>query len=502
MRYSLNKRILFMINLLLLLVFSLLLFTNFLFMGKFYGNHKRNQIIAVADSLKKNNYNNIKEIGEKNNLRIEILSEKEFRKSIMRFTKGPFPVINQEDIRPPENEFSEERKNKNKKTEDNFANSREENKSIRIEEYENGRKILEFKGRGRENRERMILLIEKISEDNYLVIHSPIYAIGEALRITSNFIINSLFIAIILSIIISIIISKKISKPILEINKIAHDIADLDFSKKLEMDRNDELGDLAKSINRMSDSLKNTIENLKVSNERLKQEISKEKQIDKMRREFISNVNHELKTPIALIKGFTEGLKDNIASEEDRDYYLDVIEDECNNMDALVQRLLLLSKYESEFEIEKHEFHIKNILKDLEKRYKYDLEKKNLTLSIEINDEFLIIADQKELKIAIDNLLRNAITYTEEGSLIEILCDKIENKNIFSIKNPYKEITQEEIEKLWIPFNKEDKARTRKFGGTGLGLSIIAAIMKKHDFSYGALYQEGKIKFYFYEERE
>ena len=500
MRYSLNKRILFMINLLLLLVFSLLFFTNSIFMGRFYTNHKRQQIISIADTLKKNNYNNIRELGEKNNLKIEILNEADFSDALLRFTRGPFPIPKEEKNR---DNFENNKYNSKLKKEIIQKNiiGNEDNPYIKVENLSDTRKLVEFKGKGRENKERMIILVEKIDDDKYLLINSFIYAIGEALRVTNRFIINTLFIAIILSIIVSIIITKKISKPILEINKVAHDIADLDFSKKLTVHRNDELGDLANSINKMSDSLKNTIENLKVSNERLKQEISKEKQIDKMRREFISNVNHELKTPIALIKGFAEGLKDNIASEEDRDYYLDVIEDECNNMDALVQRLLLLSKYESEFEIEKNEFDIRNILNDLEKRYKYDLEKKKLKLSIDVDDDFLIIADQKELKIAVDNLLRNAITYTEDGNTIEILCEKIENKNIFSMKNPYKEISQEEIEKLWIAFNKEDKARTRKFGGTGLGLSIIAAIMKKHDFSYGALYEDGKMKFYFYEER-
>lgn len=500
MRYSLNKRILFMINLLLLLVFSLLFFTNSIFMGRFYTNHKRQQIISIADTLKKNNYNNIRELGEKNNLKIEILNEADFSDALLRFTRGPFPIPKEEKNR---DNFENNKYNSKLKKEIIQKNiiGNEDNLYIKVENLSDTRKLVEFKGKGRENKERMIILVEKIDDDKYLLINSFIYAIGEALRVTNRFIINTLFIAIILSIIVSIIITKKISKPILEINKVAHDIADLDFSKKLTIHRNDELGDLANSINKMSDSLKNTIENLKVSNERLKQEISKEKQIDKMRREFISNVNHELKTPIALIKGFTEGLKDNIASEEDRDYYLDVIEDECNNMDALVQRLLLLSKYESEFEIEKNEFDIRNILNDLEKRYKYDLEKKKLKLSIDVDDDFLIIADQKELKIAVDNLLRNAITYTEDENTIEILCEKIENKNIFSMKNPYKEISQEEIEKLWIAFNKEDKARTRKFGGTGLGLSIIAAIMKKHDFSYGALYEDGKMKFYFYEER-
>jgi len=478
MRYSLNKRILFMINLLIILVFVMLFFTNYLFMGKFYGNHKKEQIINIADNLKKTQYKNIHELEEKSNLRIEILDEMGLKKSLMRFTRGPFPP-------PKEEKFQ-----------------KEEKPNIKIEDLNIDRKIIEFRGKGRENKERMILLIEKIDFNKYILIYSPIYAIGEALRITSSFIIYSMLLAILLSIIISVIISKKISKPILEINRFAHDMADLDFSKKLKITRNDELGDLANSINKMSDSLRITIENLKISNERLKQEISKEKQIDKMRREFVSNVNHELKTPIALIKGFTEGLKDNIASTEDRDYYLDVIEDECNNMDALVQRLLLLSKYESEFEIEKNEFDIRSLLEDLKKRYGYDLEKKKIKLSIEIRDDFLLIADNKELRIAIDNLLRNAINYTAEHKTIEILCEKIGNNHIFSMKNPYKELSQEEIEKLWIPFNKEDKARTRKFGGTGLGLSIIAAIMKKHDFSYGATYEDGKMKFYFYEERE
>lgn len=469
-------------------------------MGRFYTNHKRQQIIDVADTLKKNNYTNIRELGEKNNLKIEILDERDFTEALLRFTRGPFPIPRDNKKR---DNFDINKNDKDIPKEEIIQKSiimNENNPYIKVKNLNDNRKLIEFKGKGKENKERVIILVEKIDDNQYLLINSFIYAIGEALRVTNRFIINTLFISLILSLIISIIITKKISKPILEINKVAHNIADLDFSRKLSVHRNDELGDLANSINKMSDSLKNTIDNLKVSNERLKQEISKEKQIDKMRREFISNVNHELKTPIALIKGFTEGLKDNVASEEDRAYYLDVIEDECNNMDALVQRLLLLSKYESEFEIEKNEFDIKNILKDLEKRYKYDLEKKNLVLDVKINSDFLIIADQKELKIAIDNLLRNAISYTEEGNIIEILCEKIENKNIFSMINPYKKISQEDIEKLWLPFNKEDKARTRKFGGTGLGLSIIAAIMKKHDFSYGALYEDGKIKFYFYED--
>ena len=440
---------------------------NGVLLGKYYRIHKKAQIISVANEVKKNNYQNIRDIEEKNNLRIEILDEMQLRSTLNRFSSGPF---------------------------DHFE------KNIKVKDLSKDRVILTFQGKGMQNNEMMILLIEKIEKNSFLIVHSPIYAIGEALKVSSNFTIFALIIAVLLSVVVSIIISKKISKPVLEISVVAEKISNLEFEKRIEIARDDEVGDLAKAINKMSDSLRITIEDLKISNERLKLEIQKEKEIDKMRREFISNVNHELKTPIALIKGFTEGLKDNIASPEDRDYYLDVIDDECNNMDVLVKRLLLLSKYESEFEIEKSEFNIQNLLDELLKRYRVDYEKKNIKVEVNVSEDFLLIADYKELKIAIDNLFRNAISHTEENKYIDIECKKEADKMIVTMKNPYKEMSQEEIEKLWIPFNKEDKARTRKFGGTGLGLSIVGAILKKHNFTYGASYENGEIKFYFYDE--
>ena len=467
MRYSLNKRIFTMISLLLIIVFSILFLMNGVLLGKYYRIHKKAQIINVANEVKKNNYQNIRDIEEKNNLRVEILDEMQLRSTLNRFSSGPF---------------------------DHFE------KNIKVKDLSKDRVILTFQGKGMQNNEMMILLIEKIEKNSFLIVHSPVYAIGEALKVSSNFTIFALIIAVLLSFVVSIIISKKISKPVLEISVVAEKISNLEFEKRIEIARDDEVGDLAKAINKMSDSLRITIEDLKISNERLKLEIQKEKEIDKMRREFISNVNHELKTPIALIKGFTEGLKDNIASPEDRDYYLDVIDDECNNMDALVKRLLLLSKYESEFEIEKSEFNIQSLLDELLKRYRVDYEKKNIKVEVNVSEDFLLIADYKELKIAIDNLFRNAISHTEENKYIDIECKKEADKMIVTMKNSYKEMSQEEIEKLWIPFNKEDKARTRKFGGTGLGLSIVGAILKKHNFTYGASYENGEIKFYFYDE--
>lgn len=464
MRYSLNKRIFLMISIVLFIIFSFLYIMNSFFLVEYYKSHKKNQILKISKDLKLNKYENLWEIGERNNLRIEILDEMRMRENLDRFSRGPF--------------------------------SRDEN-TIKMSDISSNGTLFTFQGRGPENKEIMVLFVEKIGEDKYLAVYSPIYSIGESIKISKDFTLIASIISLGLSIFLSILISRKITKPIKSISLVAEKISNLDFNEKLVVERNDELGDLCSSINKMSDSLKFIIEDLKITNERLKLEIEKEKEIDKMRREFISNVNHELKTPLALIKGYTEGLKDNVAKEEDRDYYLNVIEDECNNMDNLVKKLLLLSKYEGDFKIEKEEIDIKKILDSLIKRYMLEVNDKKINVIINISSDYELLGDYIEIKTAIDNLYRNAISYVEENGEIIIECQKEFDKMSFSIKNNFFEVSQEEIEKWWEPFNKYDKARTRKFSGTGLGLPIVAAIMKKHNFSYGSLWENGYIKFYF-----
>lgn len=476
MKFSLNKKIFLMINLILVIVFVLLFIMNTMFLGKYYLTYKKAQVIRVAKELHHNNFEDLKGIAEYNNLRVSILHEMEVTMELNRFERGPFRE-------PPQSSII-----------------KEQPQSILVEELDKNTKLITFKGTRKSSKEMMILLVEKLDVDKYLVIYSPIYSMGESIRISTNFIFYVIVIAIILSIIFSIFISRKISKPILEISNLAKQIADLDFSQKITFKSNDELGVLARSINSMSDKLKLAIDDFQTTNERLNLEIQKDKEIDKMRREFISNVNHELKTPIALIKGFSEGLKDNIASEEDKEYYLDVIIEECDNMDNLVKKLLKLSKYESEFELEKSEFNIKELINDILKRYRFDIHEKKLTVSLFVDKKFLLISDYKEIRVVIDNFIRNAITYTNNGNKISIRCEQQENRAVFSIANPHKQISAEDLEKLWLPFEKEDKARTRKYGGTGLGLSIIRSILIKHDFNYGATYENGNIKFYFYDE--
>ena len=167
-----------MISLLLIIVFSILFLMNGVLLGKYYRIHKKAQIINVANEVKKNNYQNIRDIEEKNNLRIEILDEMQLRSTLNRFSSGPF---------------------------DHFE------KNIKVKDLSKDRVILTFQGKGMQNNEMMILLIEKIEKNSFLIVHSPVYAIGEALKVSSNFTIFALIIAVLLSVVVSIIISKKIS---------------------------------------------------------------------------------------------------------------------------------------------------------------------------------------------------------------------------------------------------------------------------------------------------
>lgn len=463
MKYSLNRNIYIMTSVVLIIVFIVFFLISKIFLGEYYVNHKKQQVIKVAEKLKKSDFDNIIELGEENNLEINILEKDEL-----------FSIL--------------------KKT---IKTDKEQEKMIYdFIGAEEVRKVFQLKNQGKKGKDRTVILIEKLNETDYLLIYSPVYSIGEAMRITSTFTFYVLLATVILTLILNALITKRISKPILEINNLAKKLSELNFSEKIKINRKDELGELANSINTMSDNLKFTIDDLKVSNERLKLEVKKEKEIDKMRREFIGNINHELKTPIALIKGFAEGLKDDI--KIDKDYYISVIEEECDNMDNLVQRLLLLTKYNSEFEIVRKDFDIKLLISDILKRYKYEIDKKQVNVNIDIKEKFIINADFDELKIAIDNLFRNALSHIKNGEIITIVYEQTNFGFLFFIKNPCEFMAQESIEKLWVPFNKRDKARTRNNGSTGLGLSIVAAIMKKHEFHYGAVYENNEIKFYFY----
>ena len=212
---------------------------------------------------------------------------------------------------------------------------------------------------------------------------STLQPVGEATSVTRKYYIYVYIAAVILIAILSLIYSKMISKPLISLNSTASKISELDFSAKCQVNSNDEIGSLGKTLNFLSEKLGITLNELKTANENLKGDIEKEKQLEKMRKEFIASVSHELKTPISVIEGYAEGLKDGIPKGDDIAYYLDVIIDESKNMNSLVCDMLDLSQLESgNFKLNMLKFNIFEFINSIYKKYLNSINDKHLKLNI------------------------------------------------------------------------------------------------------------------------
>ncbi len=304
--------------------------------------------------------------------------------------------------------------------------------------------------------------------------------------------------AVLFTVLLALIYSKMIAKPLVKINKVATQMANLNFSEKCEVESQDEIGNVAVSLNFLSENLDNALNSLKQANVKLEEDIEKERKLEKMRREFVAAVSHELKTPISLIDGYAVGLKDNIFEGEDRDYYLDIIIDEAEKMGNLVSDMLDLSYLESgSFKLKREEFNLTELIQHTLRKYETMFEEKNTVLELRLLDEVAVNADWNRLEQVLTNFITNALRHVNEEGTIYV--SMIEKKDSFSIEveNTGSSITEEELVKIWDKFYKIDKARTRKLGGTGIGLSIVKNILIHHGYSYGTENTDRGVKFYF-----
>lgn len=294
-------------------------------------------------------------------------------------------------------------------------------------------------------------------------------------------------------------VSSSYVKPIHEMAIVAKKMSQLDFDAKVKTRSNDEIGELGKSINSMSQELEATISELKNANAELTKDIEEKTQIDEMRKEFLSHVSHELKTPIALIQGYAEGLKENISDDpESRYFYCEVIMDEADRMNVMVKKLLALNELEfGNNKINFERFDIIELIKNINASTEILLQQNNVFLHFPYEKPVFVWGDEFMIEEVYSNYLTNAIHYAPEGGNVFISLEEKEDLlriNVFNEGNP---IPEEELDKIWIKFYKVDKARTREYGGSGIGLSIVSATMKLHGRDYGAYNKENGVVFYF-----
>jgi two-component system, OmpR family, sensor histidine kinase VanS len=218
-----------------------------------------------------------------------------------------------------------------------------------------------------------------------------------------------------------------------------------------------------------------------------------------MRKGFIANVSHELKTPISVIQGYAEGLKINvIEDEENKNFYCDVIVNEAKKMNQLVKSLLNLSLIDSgSSELEISVFNISELIEELVNKFLPIFNEKQVKLDLTKVRELMVSGDKLMIEQILVNYINNALNHINEKREIIIDTSKNESKARITMFNSGKQIPEEDIDKVWQSFYKVDKARTRAYGGTGLGLSIVAGIQKLHGNSYGVKNVEGGVEFWF-----
>ncbi len=337
------------------------------------------------------------------------------------------------------------------------------------------------------------------SNYKYIFILSSMQPIDDAVTGIKDFFVYFYIVGIFIVFIISLIFSRFISKPLKSINNVAVKMSSFDFSEKCSSKYNDEIGSLAKSLNLLSSNLQRSLKRLRENNKKLENDIEKERNLEKIRKEFVEAVSHDLKTPVSIIQGYAEGIKDGIFEQEEEEYYLDVIIDETNKMNCLIKDMLDLSALEGgNIAINKESYNISNQLKKVVTNLSPMAKEKGMKiLTAEFQDEY-IYADYNRIEQVLNNLITNAIKYGFEDTNIKIYLNEDCNGYLdVKIENQGELISTEDFEKIWTRFYKVDKSRNRNVGGTGLGLSISKNIIQLHNGEIGGYNKASTIVFYF-----
>ena len=337
----------------------------------------------------------------------------------------------------------------------------------------------------------------------FFLIRSPLESIRENAAISNSFYFFVGVVPLLISGLVILYVTGRITKPISELTKLSEKMSNLDFDARYESSVGNEIDVLGDNFNKMSKRLERTISELKSANNELQKDIEDKIKIDEMRKEFLDNVSHELKTPIALIQGYAEGLSENISDDpESRAFYCEVIMDEAAKMNKLVKNLLTLNKLESGKDaVMMERFDVVSLINGVLQSMNILIAQKEAKVHFEAEKPVYVWADEFKVEEVVTNYVSNALNHLDGEKQIEIrltMEEKRVNISVFNTGNP---IPEADLPNLWNKFFKVDKARTREYGGSGIGLSIVKAIMEGMNQSYGVKNYDNGVKFWFTLER-
>lgn len=345
-----------------------------------------------------------------------------------------------------------------------------------------------------ENQVTYKIFVERIKDHDgkptYLFAMTSLQPVNEAAGMIQEYYVYIIIATLLLVLLASFYFSRRIARPLLHINRTTQQMAGLDFSEKIPITTKDEIGDLSRNINELSERLHSHIL-------RLEQDIEKEKQLEHTRKEFISGVSHELKTPLSVIQGCLAIMKDGVAIHK-RDYYFKAMEDEVRRMDLLIVDMLEMAKYESgTYKINMNSFYINDVIARTCSKLAPEIEAKQLHLHTSLKP-FEVIANERRIEQVMVNFFTNAIRYTPEQESILVTTSEDQDTVKICIENKGAHIPDEQLEKIWDRFYRGEPSRQRSTGGTGLGLAISKKILEMHGVPYGVSNTSNGVLFYFH----
>lgn len=320
----------------------------------------------------------------------------------------------------------------------------------------------------------------------------PLASIRDSVNLSNRFLAYVGVAALVVGSFFIYLVTRRITSPILQLANLSEKMSSLDFDAKYTGQEEDEIGVLGNSMNKLSDTLKETIG-------QLKRDIEEKNKIDEMRRDFIANVSHELKTPIALIQGYAEGLTEGMAEDpESRDYYCEVIMDEAGKMNQMVRQLLNLTALEfGNDTLQAEAFDLTELIQGVVNSAKILIQQSEAEVVFVNNGPIAVYADEFKIEEVITNYLNNALNHLDGERKIVITAEENGEEALVTVFNTGQNIPEEDLPKLWSKFFKVDKAHTREYGGSGIGLSIVKAIMDSHRKGCGVRNVQGGVEFWF-----
>ncbi len=369
---------------------------------------------------------------------------------------------------------------------------------IRALEGTSGQDTLFVETRNFESARKSIYFIGRIEKGSYIIIEKPLALIDQNTMIARRFIMISGLLTLILGSAAIFIVSGRITKPVVNMTKTAKAIAKQDFNEKVDYNGDDELGDLARSINQISDELDGALNGLREANAKLTEDIERERRLEKMRRRFVSSVSHELKNPISMIQAYADGLRHNIAKNpEAMTEYAEIISDESDKMASLIKDLLDLSAYESgTFTINKAWFDFASMVKESSERQKKLFDEKGVNLETRLPEKAMIYGDALRMEQILSNFLANALRHSDEGGKVSVYIEDAKEGKRLCVHNTGEAINEKELENIWTSFYKIRNTGSDPAAGTGLGLAIVRAIVDLHGGACGAENINGGVLFW------